>query len=220
MNKIQVAALAFSTVLLAACNGGNPTVDPLSQNFTATGTGQWTPPATATLTHTFPTGGKTMTVGTYDVNKNVNITITADQVKSLTLLNGDDFKYNMGSNCDSSGLSVYSGMQYYRFISTDIFTINGNKSYIKPQTKTTNSDGTISYADRHFIYVTTGGIVSGAVVCPTYTVNVNISLKPGWNVVQETYTYHPTTGLYTNDFMTLISNSNSDTGPWRVYDGN
>lgn len=223
MRKTVLSALALP-LLLAACNSSSnsssnpkPTApDPLTLNFTATGTLQnYTPASTQALSVSVP--GGTAAVGQLTTDKGVSVTLTPTIAQQGARKLSDQVSGLKGKSCDVSKLSVQDAT-YRGFSSFDFTTAKGVASHVEARTITNNSDGTRTIGRKAFWYATSAGSITGTYTCPNSSqTTFNLNLKPGWNLIDTTWNYNPTTDVTTNLQYSNAVSTTTYSGSWYAY---
>lgn len=218
MRKTALLALTLP-LALAACTPPVTGPDPLTLNFTGTGTLQdYTPGQTYALSVPLATG--TANVGEIKPDKTVSVTITPDVAKAKSRTLSDFVNSIKAAGCDTTQLTVQDTT--YRSISKlDFTTSSGTPSYVQARGETSNADGTRNVTETAFWYATTAGALNGQYTCPGGTpITYNVTLYPGWNIIQTTGLYNPTTKSTSNIRYASATNANTYTGPWYAYTKN
>lgn len=218
MRKTALIALTLPLVL-AACTTPETGPDPLTLNFTATGTLQnYTPGQTYALSVPLATG--TTNVGEIKADKSVSATLTPDIAKARSRTLSDFVNSIKTAGCDASQMSVQDTT--YRSLSKfDFTTANGTASYVQARSEVTNTDGTRNVTEKAFWYATAAGSITGQYTCPGGDpITYNVTLQPGWNTIDTTGLFNPTTKTTTNIHYTSVASTNTYTGPWYAYTKN
>ncbi|GAA5502705.1 hypothetical protein Dxin01_02449 [Deinococcus xinjiangensis] len=218
MHKTTLLALTLP-LFLAACTTPETGPDPLTLNFTATGTLQnYTPDQTYALSVPLATG--TASVGEIKTDKAVSVTLTPEIAKAKSRTLADFVNSIKTAGCDASQLTVqdttYRGLSKF-----DFTTSNGTASYVQARSEISNADGTRSVTEKAFWYATAAGSITGQYTCPGGTpITYNVTLQPGWNVIDTTGVYNPTSKTTSSIRYTSMASTNTYTGPWYAYTKN
>lgn len=212
-------ALVASALLLASCGGGGSTsttpTDPTTLTLTSNGRVQnFTPDREYTLS--YDTGISLIQVGSMKTDKSVAISITAEQgSQNMSTLSAWHARMQ-AAKCDVTTLTVadtsYRVHTYYPFTQAD-----GTKMYTVMQRATAVGDGTYNWDRTHMFYVKTAGGMKGTSNCSGVVTAFNIELKPGWNVVHQTFNENPADMSWKNHQYTSGNPLTTVTGNWYAY---
>lgn len=220
--KILLPVLIL-TLALSAC-GGTPspspdtpgTPGPLTQIFHATGrVVNYTPSSDAPLSIT--AGSASLAVGMLKAGGAVDVHITAAQAQALPSNRfSASFDGWKASGCDVSNLTVQD-TAYHALGRIGFTAPGGAASVLKPETFVT--DAGVTTRTVNILYFSLGsGALRGRVKCQDsdITLQTDVTLKPGWNIVKETFVTDASDKLLSVVWGGAVQTSTYD-GAWYAF---
>lgn len=181
-------------------------------NFSAQGKSTRMPDMNQSAALTWNVTEDGIKVGTITPSGTVNMQIDPQMLKDIELSRLSDVRTSEG-NCDTSNLNVVQEVGVYWLFRLH-YVANGTKYEVRPGKLKENSDGSVTLNLQDLIYAEKTGSLKGTKHCGSDMLSLDLDLKPGWNLIDDSQTYNFSTNTWDTIKLRNARPVKSYDGPW------